>query len=416
MIAHYSFYLEPHFNYEAYGTRIISVRFYPQSVNSGSSYNIINKTFKNPRTIVLIFAGLVAATFPRIAISSISPQIFTTILLPPILFEAALSLDIKYLVEDVDIIFSYAILGTLITLVAVSSLTYFVFRYSFIEAIIIGIIVSPTDPVAVITTFKREGVSEKFKTIVEGEALFNDGVAIVAYSLILSTINQGSFTVYDISKSALTSNLGGIGLGVSGGYIVHFLIKSTDDKFAEVLLGFLLSFGVYRLAEELGASGVIATVVAGLMINYRIANHGGLSSKAAEELEVFWEFIGFIATSFAFIFVGINLKLELLVSYFLPILILTIFILITRYLKIFGIARVIENIRGKSIPRNWRIGLWWSGIRGAISIVLVLTISSLNLTHVEEMKALTFGLVLATNLVWGVTISYAIKKYDLIEK
>ena len=376
----------------------------------------ITRRFRIPRTIVLIFAGLIATTFPRIALPNLSPEIFTTILLPPILFEAALTLNIEELRKNADIIFSYAIIGTLVTFAAVSTIAYFLLGYSLIEAILIGIIVSPTDPVAVITAFKREGVSERFKIIVEGEALFNDGVAIVVYSLILILITQGSVSVYDFSKIALTSIFGGVGLGVAGGYVVHLLIQRTDDKFAEVLLGFLLSFGIYRLAEELGASGVIATIMAGLMINYRIARYGGLSPGTVQELGVFWEFVGFVATSLAFIFVGLYLKIELLYNYFWPIMALSLFIFVTRYLKVFGLAKIIEYIRGKSIPDNWRIGLWWSGIRGAISVVLVLTISSLDLVHGEEMKALTFGLVLATNVIWGVTIPYAINKFNLVER
>jgi len=375
----------------------------------------ITRRLRFPYTIALILAGLVAATLPRLVLPDLSPEVFVIILLPPILFEAALTLDVTGLRRDIDVVFSYAIVGTLLTLGAVGAFAYFLLGYSLIEAILLGIILSPTDPVAVISAFRSVTVKKGFKLIVEGEALFNDGVAIIAYSLILVVINQGSITLPEFGRAALLSILGGVGLGVAGGYLIHFLIERSNDKFAEVLLGFLLSFGIYRLAEYLGGSGVIAVVMAGLILNYRMHKYGGFIVDSFNEYVSFWEFVAFVASSLAFIFIGLYLDPTLLIRYGVPVLALTSFILVTRYLKAFGLAALIERYRGKAISRDWLMGFWWSGLRGAISVVLVLSASSLPLEHIAEMKAITYGLVLATNVIWGVTIPYAIKKYHLAE-
>ncbi|MFA5868149.1 MAG: sodium:proton antiporter [Candidatus Bathyarchaeia archaeon] len=374
---------------------------------------LITRRLRFPYTIGLILAGLFAATYPRIPLPDLSPQVFVSILLPPILFEAALKLDVEGLTREVDVVFSYSILGTLLMLAAVSFFAFYALDFAPIEALLLGIIVSPTDPIAVLSAFKERRVNSEFKLIVEGEALFNDGVAVVAYSLALTLLANGSITGFEFGSIALISIVGGVAFGIAGGYLVHFLIERTDDKFVELLLCFFLSFGIYRLADEFGASGVIATIVAGLIINYRINKYGGLIDSTYEDYVVFWDFIGFVASSIAFIFIGLNLLPELLASHMLPITALTLFILAARYLKVHGLAALMGRLSEKAIPWDWRMGLWWTGLRGAVSVVLALSISGLGLLHGEEIKALTFGIVLATNVIWGLTIPYAMKRYHL---
>ena len=374
---------------------------------------LIARQFNFPSTIAFIFAGLLAASVPRIPLPELSPEIFLTLLLPPILFTETLTMDVDGLIDDSDTILSYAVAGTALMVSAVGIYAHFVFNISWIEAFVLGIIIAPTDPVSVIATFKRLGVIKRFQLIVAGESLFNDGFAIVIYSILLVIIEAGTITVGEVVYLTVLKIFGGAVLGYIAGYVVHLIFCWTDDLYAETLLTFIVAFGVFRLAEEFHSSGVIAVVLAGLIFNYRCRNHGGVSEKSEEILEVLWEFVGFIASSFAFIFIGVSLDLELLVRYALPILVLSLVSVIFRYGMTEIVAYFLEEYRDKRIPRNWRIGMTWSGLRGAVSVVLVLGITGVDLPSEQLLLALTYGIVLGSNLIQGLSMPFAINRLRL---
>jgi CPA1 family monovalent cation:H+ antiporter len=371
------------------------------------------RRFRVPSAVALISAGIVSTFSSQINLPTLGPEIFTLFLLPPIIYHETVHIDIEGLIDDSAYILSYALFGTLIMLATVSLFAFFILNFTPIEAILLGIIISPTDPVAVIYAFKEMGVVDRFQRIVSGESLFNDGVAIVFYSIITTIVSLGSLTILDIVRISMMAIFGGAILGVLSGYIAHFLFRWTDDKFAKVLISFIVAFGVFRLAEGIGASGVLSVVVAGLIINYRISKIGGLEKESLETLDILWEFIGFAASSIAFIFIGINLELAVLLSNLGPILLLYSFVTLSRYVIIHGLTEILESIRGKKIPQNWSNGLFWSGLRGAVSIVLALGINKTALPNSEKILALTFGVVLVSNLFHGPTIPYVIKHLNI---
>ena len=246
--------------------------------------------------------------------------------------------------------------------------------------------------------------------------MFNDGVAIVVYSLLVSVVEAGSITWLEILTTTIIKVFGGIILGYVAGYIVHLIFCWTDDLYVKTLLTFIMAFGVFRLAEQFQSSGVIAVVLAGLLLNYRCRNFGGVSEKGEETLDIMWEFVGFIASSFAFIFIGVSLDLELLSHFMLQILALSIVSVLFRYAMIDIIARFLERFRSKRIPQNWRIGMTWSGLRGAVSVVLVLGITGINLPNEQLLLALTYGIVLGTNVIQGLSMPILISSLNLFSR
>lgn len=375
---------------------------------------LVARQVKFPSTIAFIFAGLMAAALPRFPIPELSSELFISLLLPPILFNETLTLDIEGLIDDSDTILSYAIIGTIIMVVAVAVYTHLALELTWMESFLIGIIVAPTDPVSIIATFKRLGVIKRFQLIVGGESLFNDGVAIVIYTIIVTVLNSGIISGWDILQITIISVVGGVLLGYIAGYLIHLIFCWTDDVLGEVLLSFIVAFGVYRLAEQLQASGIIAIVVAGLLLNYRCRTYGGISREMSETLGVIWEFVGFIATSFAFIFIGVSIEPNLLFAYIPSILGLVVFSLGFRYIMVEIVANLLETYRNKRIPSNWRRGITWSGLRGAVSVVLVLGVTSLPLPNVDKMLALTYGLVLGTNVIQGLSMPWVVSALHLL--
>jgi CPA1 family monovalent cation:H+ antiporter len=265
----------------------------------------------------------------------------------------------------------------------------------------------------VIATFKQLGVIKRFQLIVSGESIFNDGVAIVLYSILLIIIEGGSITGPEVVQISIVKVFGGILIGYIAGYVVHLIFCWTDDLFVKILLSFIVAFGVFRLAEEFHASGVIGVVVAGLLLNYRYKSSGGLSHQEEESLKVMWEFVGFIASSFAFIFIGVSLEPSLLQGFTLSVLSLGVFTVAFRYVMVDMVARFLEAYRRKKIPRNWKMGMTWSGLRGAVSVVLVLGVTGLNLPHETGLLALTYGIVLGTNLIQGLSMPWVVNRLKL---
>jgi CPA1 family monovalent cation:H+ antiporter len=336
-----------------------------------------------------------------------------SILLPPILFTETLTMDVDGLIDDSDTILAFAVAGTALMVTAIGLYTHLIFNLTWMEAFILGVIIAPTDPVSIITTFKRLGVIKRFQLIVAGESLFNDGFAVVIYSILLIVVGAGTITAGEVLTLSLIKIIGGAILGYVAGYIVHLIFCWTEDLYVETLLTFIVAFGVFRLAEAIHSSGVIAVVIAGIILNYRCRNHGGISEKGEEVLNIMWEFVGFIASSFAFIFIGVSLETELLAKYTLPIIALSIVSMIFRFLMTEIISRFLEKYRDKRIPWNWKVGMTWSGLRGAVSVVLVLGITGVNFANEQLLLALTYGIVLSTNVIQGLTMPWIINRFKL---
>jgi CPA1 family monovalent cation:H+ antiporter len=373
---------------------------------------LITWRLKFPSTIALILAGILASVSTRIIIPELSSEIFLSLLLPPILFQETLHMDIDGLIKESDSVFAYAIIGTLIMQFCVAGFTWLLLGFNVYEALLFGILIAPTDPVAVIRTFHSLGVDQKFQIIVSGESLFNDGIAIVIYSILVSIISRGSITIGDVGGFVFITIFGGIIIGILSGYLVHSIFCWTDDRYAEVLVSFITAFGVFRVAEEIGASGVLAIVVSGLLINYRSRKYGGLGGESYDMLEILWEFIGFLASSIAFIFIGMNLEQEVFIAN-LPLSFALLFIILSfRFIMVEILSFVLKRVREKEFTRDWKDGLLWSGLRGAVSIVLVLGISGL-VPKSGLMSVVTFGIVILSNVFQGMSMDSLIKNKGL---
>jgi CPA1 family monovalent cation:H+ antiporter len=374
--------------------------------------SLIAWRLKFPPTIAFIVGGIVSTVSINLDLPILSPDMFVSILLPPILFQEALHLEIDGLMDEADSVLAFAVLGTIIMCLTVALAVWWLLGFSPLEALIFGILIAPTDPVSVIRVFHDLGVNRSFRIIISGESLFNDGIAIVIYSTLISIVMLGTITISEIGQLFLITIAGGVIIGVISGYLIHMIFSWTTDKFAEVLVSFIAAFGVFRFAEGLHASGVIAIVVSGLIINYRTRTYGGFSEDSFEMMEALWEFIGYLASSIAFIFIGTNLDQQVFFSNIVESILLLTLLLSLRFLMVEGVCFLLVKIRGKRFLNNWRNGFAWSGLRGAISIVLVLGTAGL-VEHSDLMIALTFGIVVLSNIVQGLTIGGIIHSQNL---
>jgi monovalent cation:H+ antiporter, CPA1 family len=286
-----------------------------------------------------------------------------------------------------------------------------------VAAVAFGALISATDPVAVIAFFRSLGVSKRLAVLVEGESLFNDGTAIVIFLLAVGLGTSGaSFSLPAAVFEFLRVSLGGLGVGLVLALAANYLIFSNvDDRLIETTVSMALAFGVFVIAEQFHLSGILAVVAAGVYLGNAGPQHMSPTTKNA--LYSFWEFLAFVTTSVLFLIVGLEIHIDELVGSLWPILVAVLAILISRALVVYGMAWF-SNLFGYNISRSYRHVMFWGGLRGAISLALVLSLrpQTFGPGVTEQLRLMTFGVVLFTLLVQGVTMEPLLKWLRLAQK
>ncbi len=355
-----------------------------------------------PYTLLLLLVGLGLAVVD-VRLVNLSPELILFIFLPPLLFEAAWNVEWGRLKSDFVPIFLYVIFGVL---VCVGGLVVGLQQFagaSLATALLVGASLSSTDPVAVTALFRELGVDKRLTTLMEGESLFNDGITVVAFNLLLG-IALG-LEQFDVSVTLARSALFiGIGISVGGiiGFGLSFLTQRFDIPLVEQSLTLVSAYGTYIVAEELGGSGVIAVVIAGIILG-NFGSRFGMSPRTRLVVSEFWEFLAFFVNSIVFLLIGDQVRFQSLMDN-ADIIFIAIAISITaRAISIFGLSAFSNLItKSENISLSSQTVLWWGGLRGSVSVALALSVPE-SLPQREEIIAVVFGVMLFTLLVQGLT-------------
>jgi CPA1 family monovalent cation:H+ antiporter len=370
--------------------------------------SLIAHYLKIPYTVSLVFGGLLASLFFPLSLPQVSTSVFLTILLPPVIFQAASKFPLSDLRENTATILSYAFVGTFLSTIVVAFFAMVLLQFTFLEGMMLGVIIAPTDAVAVITILKKSGAAKRLTAIIEGESLFNDGVAVVMYTTIVSVIVSGvTFSLARFAVATLLSIFAGAVVGIVVGYVVYRLIPFTSDRFMQMIFVFLAAYGSYQLAVFFNGSGIISVVITGLILGNYLPRK--IPQRNVDDIETFWEFLAFIVTSVSFILIGLDLHITLFGDYALAIILSIFGVLAARTIAVYSISSAL-NVRKKTLPRNWQHLINWAGLRGVISVMLVLGISTLAIPHGAEIEAVTFGVVFFSILVQGTSIRFLVKR------
>ena len=365
-----------------------------------------------PYTLLLVIVGLGLA-FVDVRLVNLSPELILEIFLPPLLFEAAWNIRWRSLKESLVPVSLFAIVGVIISVLgtawALSGLT----ELSLATALLVGASLSATDPVSVVALFRELGASKRLTILMEGESLFNDGVAVVAFVLLVGIpMGIDQFSLSGTVSKFLT--FGGIGLGVGCliGFGISYLTQRFDLPLVEQSLTLVSAYGTYLVTEELGGSGVIGVVTVGIILG-NFGSRIGMNPRTRLLVSEFWEFLAFFVNSIVFLLIGDQVNFASLSENFDLILVAIAAILITRLIIIFGLGNFSNLISG--VKTNWReqTVLWWGGLRGSVSIALALSVPA-TLSGRQEIIDIVFGVVLFTLLVQGLSTKWLLETLNLI--
>ena len=372
---------------------------------------LLSRRLRVPYVSGLVVAGLVISeVLPRrIGLDS---SLIINLFLPILLFEASINTDISRLRSTLKPILLLAGPGVVISCGVTALCLKFGLNLEWVPALLVGVILAITDTVSVIAVFKEVSVPSRLITIVEGESLFNDGIALVLFSLILKFYRTGSVTVGAGLKELLIVIVGGLIVGLVLGYLgIGLYVRSEDDPLSSILLTVAIALSAFQIGQFLGVSGVVAVVVAGLVIgNLELSRSVSASSRIT--VLSFWEYAGFGVNTFIFLLIGLEINSADL-----------------RQNATCGFARRSRLSDGAvslglsafsrswasliaRFPFRWQHVLFLGNIKGSLSMALALSLPT-SLARREDLIAIVFGTVLLSLVGQGVSLPWLVGRLKL---
>jgi CPA1 family monovalent cation:H+ antiporter len=329
-----------------------------------------------------------------------------------LLFAGALHVNINDLLDKKWEIGILSTVGVALSTLIIGTAIYFVapligLRLDYIYCLLFGALISPTDPIAVLSILKKSGVSKSLSTKIAGESLFNDGIGVVVFIVILELITGGhEVTAANILTLFAMETIGGILFGLVLGLIGYRMLKSVDNYNVEILITLALVLGGYTLALSIDTSGPLAIVVTGLLIG----NYGrkfAMSEKTRMNLDTFWELVDEILNAILFVLIGLEVLIVTLTDLSLLAGVLAIpIVILARFVSVGIPISLIKFFRQLS-PHVIKI-LTWGGLRGGISVALALSIPK---GYERDMiVTMTYAVVVFSILVQGITVKFFIKR------
>jgi CPA1 family monovalent cation:H+ antiporter len=323
-----------------------------------------------------------------------------------LLFAGALHVKLDDLLDLKWVIGSLALVGTIASSVIIGLLGYVLFDLvglplPFLYCLLFGALISPTDPIAVMGVLRQARLPKALEMKIVGESLFNDGVGVVIFLVVLNLIPKDTIQVIDVLALFAKEAVGGAALGGALGYTAYRMLRSVDNYQVEILITLALVMGIFGLADLLHTSGPIAVVVAGLLIgNY--GRQWAMSETTREHLDNFWELLDELLNAVLFVLIGLEvLELSFQQPYLLAGLMAIPLVLAARWLSVVLQIRLFSLVREFS-ARTVTI-LTWGGLRGGISVALALSLPPGSSR--DALVTITYAVVVFSILVQGLTIN-----------
>lgn len=367
-----------------------------------------------PYSVALVVLGLAVSVLNLPIEIEIGPDFLLAVLLPGLVFDAAYRTDIRVLGSTLPAVAFLAVPGVLITAGAVAAALAVLTGLDPGLAFLAGTMLAATDPAAVISVMGHVRAPKRLTTLIEAESLFNDGTGIVIFAIALEAIRVDVAPI-EMVTGLLATIVISLLVGTAIGILAIRALVLVEDRLVELTISLVAAYGSYFLADRLGQSGLIATVVCGLVFGSYGRRAMDNGSEAA--IDVVWEFIGFLTTTAVFLLVGLAISFDQLGRAAFPALIAGVALLLARgvmvYLLVGGGSHLMERLSwAKHLPASWLHLIAWSGLRGAVSVALALSLPP-DLPQRDLLQGIVFACVLMTLLVNGTTAGPLVRRLGL---
>ncbi len=415
-----------------------------------------------PYTVALVAVGMAASVAEPLKVQ-ITPQLVLVVLLPALTFEASYRTDFGKLRPSLGGVALLAGPGVLVSAALIAAALAFGAGMPLAQAFVVGAMLSATDPAAVIATFKRLRTPRRLSTLIEAESVFNDGTGIVIFAIAVDFVSH-PVSPLAVGMTFVWVAVASTAIGAATGFVASRVLPKVGDHLIEISLSVVLAYGTYLAADAFHLSGVIATAVAGIVLG----NYGrrlGLSERTEEALDTVWEFVAFLATAFVFLLIGFSISAGALVGAAGQIAWAIVAALVGRAIIVYGLLgawRLAGRALGRrrpggtgasrlplarlspssvwlarfvtgghsaapsvgpgrpsrrsgarndgELPLGWLHVIFWSGLRGAVSTALALSLPA-DFPNRAQLQGITFGVVIFTLLVQATTAEVVVNRW-----
>ncbi|WP_349408964.1 sodium:proton antiporter [Pseudalkalibacillus sp. SCS-8] len=375
----------------------------------------IDKKQKNvPVPVLLVLIGIGLSFIPYFSGIEVTKEVIYGIFLPGLLFKAAYSFSPKALKANAGIIGMLSTIGIIVTTLFLGALIAFIgglfTSISFVGALVIAAILTPTDPVSVVSILKKATSDDSnVADVVDGESMINDGTSVVLFGVISGIYMENkSFDFLSFLGEFLYMGVGGAVLGLVIGWIFSKAIHITHHKDYQVMLSIIIAYGVFHIAEHLGFSGVLATVAAGVMLAWEF-NHTNKEDHYQEALSGFWDVVEPSILSLVFLLIGIVATEHLYMDLWGLAFIIFLLSMLVRFVVIYGTTQMFGPWR-RDIGLKKAALITWSGIRGTMSVVLILSLHEKATGDLDLLLSLSFSVVVLSLVIQSLGVYPLSKK------
>ena len=372
-----------------------------------------------PYTVALLIAGLGLGALGVIAVPHLTKDVLFVVFLPGLLFEAAFHIEFKNFRRNSFAITALALPGVVAAIGLTAVIVTVVFRvfdlhdtFTLRHGLVLGALLAATDPIAVVGLFRTLRAPARLELLVEGESLFNDGTAIVFFALVLRFVQGIDVSIPRLALDFILIAGGGALVGAAIGFAASMVTKRIDDRMIEITITVIAAYGSFALADSLQLSGVIATVTAGMICG----NYGkrvGMSQATRVTLIAFWEYVAFALNSFVFLLMGFEVLPLALFAAWKETTTAYLAVTVARVGIIVAVFALLSRTDEK-LPKRWEWPLSWGGLRGALSMVLALSLP-LDFPERNILVTMTFGVVVVSILLQGLTIAPMLRRLNLCD-
>jgi CPA1 family monovalent cation:H+ antiporter len=371
---------------------------------------MVTRRLNLPYSVGLVAAGIALTFLPFDTHIPLTKELVFTVFLPPLIFEAAIQIPWRPLRRELPLLAVLVTLGVLLAATVVAAGMHYLVGWSWLGAAFFGILVAATDPVSVIALFRSFEVEPRLHLLVKAESLLNDGVAAVAFVVLLSVASTGNAGAGYVAGTLAVTVVGGIAAGALVAGPLLAIAGRTDDHLVEITFTTLAAWGSFLLAEHFHMSGVLAALTAGLLVG-NFGSMGSISDGGRRAVLSFWEYVAFLANSLIFILIGSGGASMSLWPLGAGAIAVTL-ALLGRAATVYPIAALFRRSR-LALPAGHQHILWWGGLRGALALALALALPP-TIAEREEIVAVCFVVVAFSIFVQGLTMEPLMRRLGLI--